>query len=313
MDKASLKKILDEALASTEILPGDESSYELMDPRNILSAGFKKMGMDIIPQISVADRKRYMDEMLNPQNMALSMGPSNLVKRIIQVPKLDKSLSTRISKAFDDMSHSPEDPIVKKAYQALIDETKLQYEDLLKKGLKVDKIKNENPYKTSKDLHNLVEKNNEIFYYPTTDGFGTVNKITDNPMLSPTGFKNASGEEMLANDLFRVVHDYYGHVKPRSSFGPIGEEIAYQNHKLMFSPEAQKALATETRGQNSFVNFGKNAEFNKANPSQTIYADQKIGLLPDWAINENSAKVVDSPNYQKLTNFLNAIKNKEDK
>ena len=111
-------------------------------------------------------------------------------------------------------------------------------------------------------------------------------------MLNKTGRFNASGEEMLANDLFRVVHDIHGHVKPQASFGPVGEEVAYQNHKQMFSPKAQKALATETRGQNSFVNFGDNAANNRANPSDTIFAEQKIGLLPDFAVNENAAKVI---------------------
>ena len=63
----------------------------------------------------------------------------------------------------------------------------------------------------------------------------------------------------------------------------MGEEKAYQQHKKMFSPEAVKALTTETRGQNSWVNYGPKGEANRANPSATTYADQKAGLLPYWA------------------------------
>ena len=65
-----------------------------------------------------------------------------------------------------------------------------------------------------------------------------------------------------------------------------GEENAFQAHMRMFSPEAQKALATETRGQNSWVNFGPKGAENRTNPANTTYATQKAGILPDWAINE---------------------------
>jgi hypothetical protein len=49
----------------------------------------------------------------------------------------------------------------------------------------------------------------------------------------------------------------------------------------MYSDEARPAMTTETRGQNSWVNFGPHGEANrKASAADTIYADQKVGLLP---------------------------------
>lgn len=57
------------------------------------------------------------------------------------------------------------------------------------------------------------------------------------------------------NEMFRAVHDYMGHVVPGSQFGPSGEEIAYAAHAQQLSPLAQMALLSETRGQNSFVNY----------------------------------------------------------
>lgn len=57
------------------------------------------------------------------------------------------------------------------------------------------------------------------------------------------------------NEMFRAVHDYFGHVVPGSRFGPSGEEIAYAAHSQQLSPLAQLALLSETRGQNSLVNF----------------------------------------------------------
>lgn len=58
-----------------------------------------------------------------------------------------------------------------------------------------------------------------------------------------------------ANEKFRAVHDFLGHVAPGSTFRPGGEEIAYATHAQTMSPLAQLALLSETRGQNSLVNF----------------------------------------------------------
>ena len=63
------------------------------------------------------------------------------------------------------------------------------------------------------------------------------------------------------NEMFRAVHDYMGHVAPGSTFRPDGEEIAYATHAQTMSPLAQMALLSETRGQNSLVNYsGLNAD-----------------------------------------------------
>jgi len=72
-----------------------------------------------------------------------------------------------------------------------------------------------------------------------------------------------------------------GHGKSGVVFRAKGEENAYQSHAGMYSPLARRALVSETRGQNSYVNHGPNGEFNRrASPEDTIYAGQKIGLMP---------------------------------
>jgi len=187
------------------------------------------------------------------------------------------------------MKHDPTNPDVVKAYDALINETEQQFDDLQKnKGLKISRIGEDtpNPYKSSADLIKDVKQNKHMAYFPTETGFGASgasDAVQNNPLLKQTRFIGPDGKPMLANDLFRVVHDYYGHVEGENKFGPTGEERAYQQHSKMFSPEAKKALATETRGQNSWVNYGPFGEENRANPANTKYAEQKTGLLPEWA------------------------------
>jgi hypothetical protein len=191
----------------------------------------------------------------------------------------------KIAQAYDEMKHEPNNPEVKQAYDALIKEASDQFQEVKKTGLKIEAIPHnaENPYKHSSDLLKDVKENNHMWYFPTEEGFGSgAAKFSDHPLLKPSG-EVINGKELANNDIFRIVHDYFGHVKQGLQFGPKGEENAWRAHMQMFSPEAQKALTTETRGQNSWVNFGPHGAANRAHPEKTIYADQKAGLLPEWA------------------------------
>jgi hypothetical protein len=74
------------------------------------------------------------------------------------------------------------------------------------------------------------------------------------------------------NDMFRAVHDVFGHAGTGRGVDRHGEEAAYRKHSLMFSPLARKALATETRGQNhAMIAAGG------------VFQDQKVAVLPKWA------------------------------
>jgi hypothetical protein len=201
-----------------------------------------------------------------------------------ETAKVDPGFASKVASEYEKMPHNPGSPDVKSSYDALINETMDQFNHIKNSGLKISAIKPgmPNPYTSSKDLHSDVANNNHMWYYPTEQGFGSGDKNSDHPMLTPTK-ENHNGKPMLANDVFRIVHDYMGHIKDGTGFGPNGEETAYQSHAQMYSPLARKALASETRGQNHTVNWGKNGEHNRKNPAQTIYAEQKANILPEWA------------------------------
>jgi hypothetical protein len=120
---------------------------------------------------------------------------------------------------------------------------------------------------------------------------------SSNPMLKDTGLK-AGGEPLLVNDMFRAVHDYFGHAKEGYEFGPRGEYNAYLAHSKMFSKTAIPALTAETMGQNSWVNFGKHLRDEKGNipkkgeagyksPTERPYAAQKATALPNELTQES--------------------------
>jgi hypothetical protein len=205
---------------------------------------------------------------------------------------IDPEHSKAIAQAYDDMKHTPNDPATKASYDALIDETAKQYQAIKATGLKIEPIPAgaPDPYAANPRLAARdVAENNHLWFFPTEGGFGTVNKITDNPMLRKTGEK-IGDHELLANDMFRVVHDYFGHLKEGHGFRAAGEDNAWRTHAQMYSDLARPAMTTETRGQNSWVNYGPHGEKNRtASGADTTYADQKVGLMPEWTMRDRGS------------------------
>lgn len=205
---------------------------------------------------------------------------------LMEYASVDVPRAQRIAREYELMPHAPQDPEVARAYDAMIDETLGQYDQMLTAGVKPYFIREQDPYQASPylSLIDLIE-NNRLGVFPTRSGFGTSEEFDPalNPLLRETEFM-LDGEPMLANDVFRAVHDYFGHAKPGVGFRARGEENAYQSHAGMYSPLARRALASETRGQNSWLNYGPFGESNRtAGIDDTVFADQKTGLMPRWA------------------------------
>jgi hypothetical protein len=206
-----------------------------------------------------------------------------------QFTKLDKARATKIASAFDEMRHDPRDPAVKASYDAMVKETLAQWQALKATGLKVEWIKPgmkdpyaENPRLGAQD----ISLNNHWWGYPTDLGFGSGPDLADNPMLAPTD-EVIDGRKCVVNDIFRIVHDMFGHFKEGVGFRAAGEENAWRSHAAMYSDLARGAMTTETRGQNSWVNYGPFGETNRtATAGDTQYAPQKVGLMPEWTWNE---------------------------
>jgi hypothetical protein len=208
--------------------------------------------------------------------------------------KVDPERSKAIAKAYEAMKHDPANPDVQKAYRALPEETLAQYDALKKQGYEFDfyPADGSDPYPSPWDAVRDLRDNRRMKVYPTNSGYGsgaegiTPEQIAENPMLASIPGETWSGRPVLVNDAFRAVHDAFGHAKDGVGFRADGEETAWASHMPMFSKDAQRALTTETRGQNSWLNYGPNGEANRtAKTADTTFADQKIGLLPEWTLN----------------------------
>jgi hypothetical protein len=165
------------------------------------------------------------------------------------------AVAKQIAQIYGRAPNSPDDPEVQEAYVALINEVDAQYALL---PIEIIPVGGENyPYKSSPEMMDDVLHNRRMFVFDGGD---------DHAILTRE-----------QNFKFRAVHDYFGHTQHGFAFGPRGEENAWMEHSKMFSPVARKALTTETRGQNSWVNFGPNSHLPV---TERPYAEQKVFVLP---------------------------------
>jgi hypothetical protein len=225
------------------------------------------------------------------------------LRRQAEYVKVDPDRARRIAAAYEAMPHNPSDPKAQEAYRDLIRQTIAQYRALEKAGYKFWFLDintpegldyTSTPWNAMRDLR----ANQSMGVFPTATGFGSNEAFNPaaNPLLLDTGIKwpwgspNGPAQPVLANDLFRAVHDAFGHGIENSGFRAEGEENAWQAHVRLFTGPAVAALTSETRGQNSWVNYGPYGEQNRsASGSETVFADQKIGLMPEWTWLEGRA------------------------
>lgn len=222
------------------------------------------------------------------------------LQRQAEFVQVDEERARRIADAYAAMPHAPQDPQVKEAYENLIRQTTAQYKALEDAGYKFwffDESSDPydgNPWAAIADLR----ENRSMAVYATASGFGTSEEFDPdgNPLMQDTGIQWPSGspdgklQPVLANDLFRAVHDAFGHGLEGAGFRARGEENAWQAHIRLFTGSAVAAITSETRGQNSWLDYGPSGTANQsASVFETVFANQKAGLLPEWTWTEGRA------------------------
>ena len=206
-------------------------------------------------------------------------------------------------------------------YKKFIQETNMQYQVLLDAGIEFEVVDGD-PYTPNRAGHQEMiadMENGRLKVLATESGFGIDDTNTSllNPMLAESKYTDVNGRVMLENDVFRAVHDTFGHGMRGNTFGPIGEYNAWLAHKEMYSADARRVMTTETLGQNTFTNYGPHmrdadgnllgkADAGYIKPADRPFASQKVALMPEEIITaagnvvEDAADLVDKASLNKV-------------
>ena len=215
----------------------------------------KKLPKEIVEQVL---EKIKTEPNVNSQKVFLSYNEKVGNPKIINTEKVfpEESYLQTLAEFYQKAEHTPNHPKIKASYEALKNETLAQYQHMIENGIVPEiyygTVKNPEPYHSSAHMMKDVSNNNKLKFLKTN-----IDDLPpDHPMAQPSGIF-INGEELLLNDVFRVVHDYYGHTGQGFQFGSVGEYNAYLSHANMYSDASIPALANETLFQNAWVNYNK--------------------------------------------------------
>jgi hypothetical protein len=259
------------------VAPGREGAVEEAIPREAAPAPRERAGPG--PEVALGERPAG-EGIPAVRGLVGDYVKSRDIAPLPEFAAHDEARAKKIADAYEAMQHEPNAPEVRVSYEALKKDVADQYQYLKDQGYTLEPwTKEGQPYKNSAEMKKDVQDNKHLYFFTGGD------MPADHPLA---GTDSRSG--LAYNDMLRAVHDVFGHAKEGFQFGARGEEFAWREHMAMFSPEARPALTTETRGQNSWVNFGahlradghvpKKGEPGYIPPEARPFAEQKAGLLP---------------------------------
>ena len=156
-----------------------------------------------------------------------------------------------------------------------------QYQRILDSGVTVRPwLGPGQPYRDSGELRAAVLTTGRLHVYLTSSGHGDGDTSPDHPLLEPTGIV-VDGVEFCHNDVFRAVHDIFGHVASGSGFSARGEFLASFCHMRMYPADVHPVLFTEQVGQVCWYFFGP-----AAHNGDRRYPEQKVFEFPQVFLDE---------------------------
>nr|WP_198048368.1 crotonobetainyl-CoA--carnitine CoA-transferase [Saccharomonospora iraqiensis] len=193
----------------------------------------------------------------------------------------DPDYCRRVARWFDRAPQLVYDSRLSRLYHRFKWETLQQYRLLLDTGITIEPwVWSGQPYRGSAALRESVLATGVLYVYLTDSGHG-VGRTGYHPMSALTGLR-VSGVEFRYNDVFRAVHDVFGHVMFDNDFSARGEFRATYCHLWMYTPDVHPVLLTEQVAQISWYYFGPHLDRG----DRRRYSDQKVFEFPRSFLDE---------------------------
>lgn len=177
-----------------------------------------------------------------------------------RMPHLTSADDIAAARAYDAAPHDPTHPRVVRSYRSFRQHVAAQWNMLTEAGYSFEPWHGdqEQPYTGSAAMLADLRDNKRLFYFRTEVSQSTEGALPpDHPMAREVTvtMPDGSTQTMVANDVFRAVHDAIAHSEGHQ-FGPYGEKRAWWTHRSSLPREARLALWCETRAQNCWTNAG---------------------------------------------------------
>lgn len=213
---------------------------------------------------------------------ALSYMDQFFPRRTFRAPRTDRFDSPQKRKRFMKkaadltewyLAQPMEDPAALPLYRQFYDEVKRQYIHLSQNmGIQVEVRAID--YSNPKDIQDPYDTPAEMLADVNENGRLVVAKTS--PEGNPPIMLEVDPDTGLSNnDMFRAVHDFFGHAVHENGLTRWGEDVAFLTHAQMFPEHLWGVLATETRTQNSAL-----ITLNKWDDPNPQFVDQKLVITP---------------------------------
>jgi len=185
------------------------------------------------------------------------------------------------------------DGTLRRRYGRLKEETLGLYQTIIEAGITVEPwLEGGQPYRSSGELREDVRRSGRLRIYLTDSGHGRRPSSGYHPLREPSGI-SVAGVEFRHNDLFRAVHDVFGHVMLDAGFGIKGEFLAAFCQLAIYPREVHPVLFTEQVGQICWFFYGphlmntagalpRRGETGYIPPARRPYPEQKVCVFPGW-------------------------------
>jgi len=205
--------------------------------------------------------------------------------------RLDEAYCREVAEYYERAPRLAWDAGLRWRYGRLAVESARQYRAVVGAGLRVLPWAGPSrPYRSSADLIEHVRTAGALYVQLTSHAHGPAGQAGFHPMRAKSGVVEG-GVELCGNDLFRVVHDVFGHVLLGSSFGPRGEFLATYGHLHLYSADLLPVLFTEQIGQICWFYFGPHlvdgsgrlprpGDPGYVSPAERPYPVQKVFAFP---------------------------------